>query len=447
MEEVPDLSRLMCSWAPPESSLTDLFSLFDGQVPDHVKCEPTAYLYPSDSNVVDIGGSPGSPAPALSPLSGDPSLSNSDDESSILSEYSVHSPLERPIDDFDSWASVKQEPQQTAWAGVKQTQQASWASVRPDVLTSDTLVPLSLGPGLRVVTNPGQLGADPHRPVDEGSRYPRLDLVAGADDGAGPALSSYGPDRPAPAGNLSTDKKKPPRRRQSQPGGPRRMHACSWCPKKFVTTGHLKQHIRIHTGDRPFKCSWCAKAFAQCGDLKRHERIHTGEKPFSCRECGKAFAQCGNLKKHERIHTKNREAAAVASAATSGGDRSPGGGEPRLSAKRRKSSPHPPAIDSAGPSASSKVLVPAAILKTAVSTRSASNELPALTVVEGTTTSGGRLRRKRKRTPKGELAFGTGTAATVSESTRCSGKPALSIDLPGTALDAVAPTVVDPGRC
>jgi len=86
---------------------------------------------------------------------------------------------------------------------------------------------------------------------------------------------------------------------------PRRSHQCTWCPKRFVTTGHLKQHIRIHTGDRPFKCSWCNKAFAQCGDLKRHERIHTGEKPFKCLTCGKAFAQCGNLKKHERTHNRD----------------------------------------------------------------------------------------------------------------------------------------------
>lgn len=88
------------------------------------------------------------------------------------------------------------------------------------------------------------------------------------------------------------------------PGARNRLHACSWCPKSFSTTGHLKQHTRIHTGDRPFECTWCDKAFAQCGDLKRHVRIHTGEKPFECTSCGKAFAQCGNLKKHERIHVQ-----------------------------------------------------------------------------------------------------------------------------------------------
>lgn len=103
----------------------------------------------------------------------------------------------------------------------------------------------------------------------------------------------------------NVDHKQGQKRKKARPDlEPRRLHQCSWCPKRFVTTGHLKQHVRIHTGDRPFKCTWCEKAFAQCGDLKRHERIHTGEKPFSCGKCGKSFAQCGNLKKHERIHLR-----------------------------------------------------------------------------------------------------------------------------------------------
>lgn len=117
---------------------------------------------------------------------------------------------------------------------------------------------------------------------------------------AKPLARRAAPTKPKPAAAA---------KRKSVASGSRRLHACTWCPKKFVTTGHLKQHVRIHTGDRPFKCTWCEKAFAQCGDLKRHERIHTGEKPFECKTCGKAFAQCGNLKKHERIHTRDKSGA------------------------------------------------------------------------------------------------------------------------------------------
>jgi hypothetical protein len=128
-------------------------------------------------------------------------------------------------------------------------------------------------------------------------------------------------------------------------GARNRLHACSWCPKTFSTTGHLKQHTRIHTGDRPFECTWCNKAFAQCGDLKRHVRIHTGEKPFECTSCGKAFAQCGNLKKHERIHVRGGDSASPTPSDNSSSD---GSGASVRPVKRARASVSPPALTAIG---------------------------------------------------------------------------------------------------
>jgi KRAB domain-containing zinc finger protein len=49
--------------------------------------------------------------------------------------------------------------------------------------------------------------------------------------------------------------------------------------------------------------SICGKGFSQNGDLQNHIRIHTGDNPYKCDVCGKVFNQNGNLQRHIRIHT------------------------------------------------------------------------------------------------------------------------------------------------
>jgi uncharacterized Zn-finger protein len=44
---------------------------------------------------------------------------------------------------------------------------------------------------------------------------------------------------------------------------------------------------------RRYECSTCSKRFKHKHHLKEHERLHTGEKPYICDKCGKRFSHSG----------------------------------------------------------------------------------------------------------------------------------------------------------
>ncbi|XP_046725373.1 zinc finger protein 341 [Silurus meridionalis] len=72
-------------------------------------------------------------------------------------------------------------------------------------------------------------------------------------------------------------------------------------PKK--TRNSKKGHDgQIKAKGQKLKCSFCDKVFVKNFDLQQHIRSHTGEKPFQCIVCGRAFAQKSNVKKHMQTH-------------------------------------------------------------------------------------------------------------------------------------------------
>ncbi|XP_038145267.1 zinc finger protein 236-like isoform X3 [Cyprinodon tularosa] len=85
----------------------------------------------------------------------------------------------------------------------------------------------------------------------------------------------------------------------------KRAHRCSWCTKAFKQLSHLKQHIRSHTGEKPYSCDLCGRGFVSAGVLRSHKNTHTGVKPFKCDVCDASFTTSGSLSRHAFIHNKS----------------------------------------------------------------------------------------------------------------------------------------------
>ncbi|KAL8213300.1 UNVERIFIED_CONTAM: hypothetical protein K2H54_062095, partial [Gekko kuhli] len=86
-----------------------------------------------------------------------------------------------------------------------------------------------------------------------------------------------------------------------------KIYQCCVCGKNYDARS-IRDHQKIHTGERLYECIYCGKTFSQRSHFETHEKIHTGvkvqtrENLYICVTCGKSFAYYSTLVAHRRTH-------------------------------------------------------------------------------------------------------------------------------------------------
>lgn len=93
----------------------------------------------------------------------------------------------------------------------------------------------------------------------------------------------------------------------SKPARMPTLEICQLCGLHLKYPSRIEQHMRSHTGVKPFLCDICGQNFASPSTLKVHQgRFHTLDRPHPCRwQCGKKFPARSHRNEHEKIvHSK-----------------------------------------------------------------------------------------------------------------------------------------------
>ena len=57
-----------------------------------------------------------------------------------------------------------------------------------------------------------------------------------------------------------------------------KSNKCNQCDYAATQAGHLRTHLKTHSGEKTYKCNQCDYASNQAGNLRTHLTTHSGEK-------------------------------------------------------------------------------------------------------------------------------------------------------------------------
>lgn len=77
---------------------------------------------------------------------------------------------------------------------------------------------------------------------------------------------------------------------------------CEFCGRVLSTKATLREHIMIHTGEKPHQCLLCGKSFRHKANLVVHVNGHAVVSTYKCKKCNKAFTKKIDFEKHLHVH-------------------------------------------------------------------------------------------------------------------------------------------------